>query len=169
VSVQSSSGLSKADRVLVKEAALPTLLRGALGDLGLTSAVVNCRLTTPAELRRLNRRFAHLDQVTDVLAFPADAAQAGSDFLLPPGEERLLGDIVISVATAAGQSEAGREGPPAELRLLAVHGLLHLLGHDHGEPAAAARMGAATAQLLRRDAARRGALPPLVAELQTHA
>ena len=164
----SSSGLSKADRDLVRAAAVDTVLSGALGDLGLSSASVNCRLTTSFEVRRLNREFAGSDQTTDVLAFPA-AASPDSQFLLPPSEEHFLGDIVISVRTAASQAEAAGDDPPAELRLLAVHGLLHLLGHDHRERGPAARMTSATRRLLEGDAFRRGVPAPLVLELQPHA
>ncbi|HVB13740.1 MAG TPA: rRNA maturation RNase YbeY [Candidatus Dormibacteraeota bacterium] len=161
-------GLSQADRELASEAELDLLLTGALGDLELGAAGVNCRLTTPREVRRLNREFAGLDRTTDVLAFPARASRGG-DFLLPASEEGFLGDLVISVRTAVLQAEVAGSDPVAELRLLAVHGLLHLLGHDHGEPGPAAHMTRATQQLLGRDAARRGGSAPLVPQLQPSA
>jgi probable rRNA maturation factor len=122
-------------------------------------------MSTPAELRRLNRRFAGLDEVTDVLAFPAGESRPGSGFQMPPGQGSLLGDIVISVGTASAQAEELGQDPRGEVRLLAVHGLLHLLGHDHHEAEGAARMTSATRQLLARDAARRGLLPPRVPAL----
>ena len=62
----------------------------------------------------------------------------------PAGERGRVGDIAVSVERAAGQSQ----DPVAELRLLAVHGLLHCLGHEHGDPEAAARMTEATRALL---------------------
>ena len=94
-------------------------------------AGLNVRLTDDAELRTLNARFAGDDKPTDVLAFPG-------------GEPGRVGDVAISVERALEQSAEG----PAELRLLAVHGLLHCLGHDHGDPASAAAMTAATRRLL---------------------
>jgi probable rRNA maturation factor len=127
---------------------------------------VNCRLTTPAELRRLNRRFAGVDSSTDVLAFAAAESSPGAHFQLPPGNDRFLGDIVISVATASRQAVAAQTGLGDELRLLAVHGLLHLLGQDHAESGDAAQMTATTRQLLSQAAARRGLPPPSVPELQ---
>lgn len=164
VQVAYSIHLSRTDRELARGVDLTGLLERALHDLGLEGSSVSCRLVTPAEVRRLNRRYAGLDEVTDVLAFPASEMTLGSGFQMPPGAVALLGDIVISVATAAAQ--AADDDVASELRLLAVHGLLHLLGHDHDLAGAAARMTAATRQLLARDAARRGALPPAVPPLQ---
>ena len=89
------------------------------------------RLTGDAELRDLNARFLGIDAPTDVLAFPA-------------GEPGRVGDLAISVERAIGQAPDG----VAELRLLAVHGFLHCLGHDHALPEAAAAMTSATRMLL---------------------
>ena len=91
------------------------------------------RLTDDAELSALNARFLGVDAPTDVLAFPA-------------GEPGRVGDIAISVERAVAQDPGG-DGV-AELRLLAVHGLLHCLGHDHGSRAEAAAMTTATRALL---------------------
>ena len=93
------------------------------------------RLTDDEELRSLNARFLGSDAPTDVLAFPA-------------GEAGRVGDIAISVERAVDQDrDAGGDGA-AELRLLAVHGLLHCLGHDHAEVSEAASMTEATRALL---------------------
>jgi len=169
VQVQLSSSLTTAERALVKSAALEDLLTGALGDLGQAAVSVNCRLADPREVRRLNRKFADHDETTDVLAFPALNAEGGGDFRLPPSEINFLGDIVISVATAAEQAHLAGVDAAAELRLLAVHGLLHLLGHDHHQAAPAARMTSATRRLLSRDASRRGIPAPAVPALQSQA
>jgi probable rRNA maturation factor len=163
-----SRGLSRSERELAKAAALLELLLGAMDDLGLAPATVNCRLATPIEIRRLNREFARSDNVTDVLAFPA-APEQGSGFQLPPFGSGFLGDIVISVRTATAQAELAGDDPLDELRLLAVHGLLHLLGHDHGEEEPAARMTRTTELLLGGDATRRGVPAPRVPELQPRA
>jgi probable rRNA maturation factor len=169
VQVQLSASLTRAERALVKTAALEDLLIGALGDLGLPAVSVNCRLANPLEVRRLNRKFADHDETTDVLAFPALIAEGRGDFRTPPSETNFIGDIVISVATAAEQAHLAGVDAAAELRLLAVHGLLHLLGHDHHQPRPAARMTSATRRLLSRDASRRGLPSPAVPALQTRA
>ena len=79
-----------------------------------------------SEMRALNAEHRDLDEVTDVLAFPMDGVDE-----LPRGLERQLGDVVICFEQAERQAgEAGAE-TLAEVRTLVVHGLLHLLGHDH--------------------------------------
>ncbi|MGE5127104.1 MAG: rRNA maturation RNase YbeY [Betaproteobacteria bacterium] len=70
-------------------------------------------------LQRLNRDYRGLDRTTDVLAFPG------------PGGEGGLGDIVISVETASRNARGLGRTLAQELDVLALHGLLHLLGHDH--------------------------------------
>jgi probable rRNA maturation factor len=104
------------------------------------------RLTDDAELGELNARFLHVHGPTDVLAFPADE----------PGR---VGDIAISVERACAQNPDA----PAELRLLAVHGLLHCLGHDHAEPTDAMRMVEAADRILGVDIA-----PSLIGGTRRH-
>jgi len=124
---------------MVASAELGGLLRRAGDDLGVASrATLTLLLTDDVELRTLNGRFLGVDAPTDVLAFPA------GDALGTRGAGMRIGDIAISVQQAAAQ---GSE-PAAELRLLAVHGLLHCLGYDHAESADAARMTAVTRRLL---------------------
>lgn len=86
--------------------------------------VVNLALVSDATMRRLNRRFRGVDKVTDVLSFPAAPTPR-------PQAGKVLGDLAIATGLAARQ--ARREGHPVakELRILALHGLLHLLGYDH--------------------------------------
>lgn len=69
-------------------------------------------------MRRLNARFRDKDYATDVLSFPGDG----------PG---LLGDIAIATGVAARQARRLGHSETTELRILALHGLLHLLGYDH--------------------------------------
>ena len=122
-----------AERAAIRAAALGPLLRRCGDELGVAPrATLALRLTGDAELAELNGRFLGAHVPTDVLAFPADE----------PGR---VGDIAISVERAVAQ---GGDDPAAELRLLAVHGLLHCLGHDHAGAAEAARMTAATRRLL---------------------
>lgn len=79
-------------------------------------------ITSDRRIRRLNRLWRGLDTATDVLSFPA-----GAD----PGPERHLGDLVVSRDTAARQARQEGHALATELRVLALHGLLHLLGYDH--------------------------------------
>lgn len=77
-------------------------------------------------MRRLNRDWRGVDKATDVLSFPADADQPRV-----PGQVRNLGDIVIATGVARRQAAAARHAFATELKVLALHGLLHLLGYDH--------------------------------------
>jgi probable rRNA maturation factor len=132
VSVIRDSCLSPRQRRVVAAARLGSLLRAGGERLEVPGRATLCvRLTDDAELRALNARFLGVDAPTDVLAFPAE-------------ERARVGDVAISVERAMSQAADG----VAELRLLAVHGLLHCLGHDHALPDDAAAMSAATRMLL---------------------
>jgi probable rRNA maturation factor len=74
-------------------------------------------ITGDAEIRRLNRRFRHKDQPTDVLSFPSVHGHAG--------------DIAVSAATAARSARRFGHSTEQELRALLLHGMLHLAGYDH--------------------------------------
>jgi probable rRNA maturation factor len=104
------------------------------------------RICDDAAIHELNRTWRGKNKPTDVLAFAQrEAASADPD---------LLGDIVISLDTAARQA---KRGLTAELLHLASHGLCHLLGYDHRDDAEEATMNARAAALLR-EAARPGAV-----------
>lgn len=97
----------------------------------------------------LNRRFMNRDAPTDVLAFPIEddpRIRASQE----EGEELplLLGDVVICPDVAHENATAQSLGYEAELDLLLVHGVLHLLGYDHGRDAEADRMEARERELL---------------------
>ena len=94
-----------------------------------------------AYLQELNRQFMGLDEPTDVLSFPAEQVD-------PETGELYLGDIAISLERAQAQAGAGGHPLQAELQLLVVHGVLHLLGYDHGEPEEKEQMWAAQAKIL---------------------
>jgi len=81
-------------------------------------------------IRELNRLHRDKDEATDVLSFPLEPDEADGDRVV----ERLLGDIVISIDTAGRQAEAYDASLQTEVRRLLIHGILHLLGHDHLEP-----------------------------------
>jgi probable rRNA maturation factor len=123
------------------------LIRAAREALAQQNAPEDASLTIVVsgneELRRLNRRFLGLNAPTDVLSFPAEEAN-------PDNQERYLGDVVISFPMAQAQAEAAGHSCEDELELLVVHGVLHLLGHDHAEPQEKKRMWAAQAEILAR-------------------
>ena len=79
---------------------------------------VTLAITSDARVRALNRRFRRKNHTTDVLSFPS-------------GEADHLGDIVIATGVARRQAQAAGHSLQVELRVLALHGLLHLLGYDH--------------------------------------
>jgi probable rRNA maturation factor len=87
---------------------------------------VSVLLVDDAAMAELNRAYRGVAGPTDVLAFPMTEGPFGRL------DGDLLGDVVISMETAARQ--AGKGDLRAELALLMVHGILHLLGHDHGTP-----------------------------------
>jgi probable rRNA maturation factor len=100
-------------------------------------------IVSDARIRALNKRFRRQDKVTDVLSFPGDALP-GSRVSLAPRASRIaprsLGDIVIAAGVARRQARDAGHPYAAELRVLALHGLLHLLGYDHHHPADGGRM-----------------------------
>jgi probable rRNA maturation factor len=92
-----------------------------------------------AEMTALNREHMGKDSTTDVLSF------SFHEGMPPPGDPAPhLGDMIICVEEAARQAEARGHGIDAELRLLIVHGFLHLLGYDDTTPAARRKMNAET-------------------------
>lgn len=100
-------------------------------------------LSDDRQLQELNRQYREIDAPTDVLAFPSGEID-------PESQAEYLGDVLISVERARAQAEAGGHPLQAELQLLVVHGVLHLLGHDHGEPDEKERMWQAQAELLKK-------------------
>jgi probable rRNA maturation factor len=98
-------------------------------------------LTDNARLHELNLNYLGVDSPTDVLSFPASETD-------PETGARYLGDILISIPRAQAQAEAAGHPLESEVQLLVVHGVLHLLGHDHGEPEEKERMWKAQAEIL---------------------
>ena len=84
-------------------------------------------LTGDDEVRQLNNQFLGIDEPTDVLSFPDES----DDFVQALSEEKLLGDIAISLPTARRQAESVGHSLDAELAHLLTHGILHLCGYDH--------------------------------------
>ena len=99
-----------------------------------TKGDVCVALVSDARMRALNRQFRGKDKVTDVLSFPADpptALRAGPSSPLGAGTRGFLGDIVIASGVAKKQAKAAGHSLNTEIRILALHGLLHLVGYDH--------------------------------------
>lgn len=110
---------------------------------------LSLRLTDDAEVHQLNRDFRGIDRPTDVLSF---AALEADPIPGPPDAEPeplYLGDIIISLETAARQAVAGGHTQAVEDAWLAAHGLLHLLGWDHPDDEAAIAMLELQEELLR--------------------
>ncbi len=111
-------------------------------------------------LHDLNLRFRGFDEVTDVLSFGDHGAPAedtalpgpepfpGDGFPPVPGEQPSLGEVVLSFPMAERQAREHNVPVEREAALLVVHGILHLLGHDHAEPEEEAAMRAIEQQAL---------------------
>lgn len=107
-------------------------------------------LVTDAHSRRLNCTYRSVDAVTDVLSFPQSEPPA------PGSVAPHLGDIVIATGRARRQARERGHAYSTELRVLALHGLLHLLGYDHDDPRDGGRMARTEARLRRRGGLREG-------------
>ena len=112
-----------------------------LDHLGLADAELSVVLVDDRGIQALNREHRGKDQPTDVLAFPLGRPPTAD---LP----RLLGDIVISLPTAARQARSRKRPLLPEARFLLAHGLLHLLGYDHATKLQKQRMDSATRRLV---------------------
>ena len=140
--------------VPMRSAALARAMTAALDAVGATGpASIGLILTDDRELAELNEAHMGVRGPTDVLSFPLDP---GPGFVLPPRARPHLGDVVVSVERAIDQARSGRGGhtgdvrwsPADELRLLVIHGTLHVCGMDHAEPAEEAVMRALENRLL---------------------
>lgn len=128
---------------LVDRRRLAARARRMLRALGCADAELSVSLVDDAAIRELNREWRGRDRATDVLSFS-----------LLEGEHddrrgRLLGDVVISVETAARQARSRHRSLDDTLARLLVHGLLHVVGHDHELPHEARRMAAEERRLWR--------------------
>jgi len=115
-----------------------------LDALSLSSAELSVLLCDDEVIRRLNREHRRLDRSTDVLSF---SMREGEPLVSDEGAGQLLGDVVISLSTAARQAEAAGHGLLREVITLLAHGLLHLLGLDHQTDEEERRMQARTEML----------------------
>jgi probable rRNA maturation factor len=121
---------------ILARAAKAALLQQSAPEADLTLV-----MTGDAQIQALDRDFLGENSPTDVLSFPSYETD-------PETGRRYLGDIVISVPRAEAQSVAEGHSLEVELSLLVVHGVLHLLGHDHAEVEDKDRMWAAQTEVL---------------------
>lgn len=119
--LDTSAGREPASRVRLPSArTLSSFVRRAQVEVRLRGKVT-VFLTTDKEIRRLNRQFRGFNKPTDVLSFPASEAVA----------DAVAGDLAISVHTAAKQATEQGHALNVEVKILILHGLLHLVGYDH--------------------------------------
>ncbi len=127
-----------AETNLLEKAALAALNQQGFNQLFEMTIVI----TDDKQLHQLNLQYLGVDSPTDVLSFPSDEIDPETGY-------RYLGDILLSLPRAALQAEKAGHTLTAELQLLVVHGVLHLLGHDHAEPEDKAKMWQAQANILK--------------------
>ena len=99
-------------------------------------------LVSDRRMRALNRQFRGKDKATDVLSFPS--------------EKPFLGDVVIATGVATRQARAAGHSLTTEVRVLALHGLLHLLGYDHDAKNDHGRMGRVEQRLRKKGGLKEG-------------
>lgn len=122
---------------LLEKAALAVLQHQSY-DLAAELSVV---IDSDEKLRQLNREFLGIDAPTDVLSFPSEEFD-------PDEQADYIGDVIISYPRALSQAQAAGHPVINEIQLLVVHGVLHLLGHDHAEPQEKSKMWQAQAEIL---------------------
>jgi len=140
-------------KVSLDECWLKCVAQKALEVEGITAPVEMGLVITDADtVRQLNRTYRGEDEATDVLAFYT-LSQTGQEheppFVTPPDGIRHLGEVVISYPQAVQQAQEQRHGIEKELTLLTVHGVLHLLGHDHEQLEQRRRMRAKEEEILK--------------------
>jgi len=116
-------------RAGVDAAAATDLVAHVLRSEGVTAAEVGVSFVGERRIRALNREYRGVDAVTDVLSFPLEEPGERP----PVGVPRLLGDVVVCPVQARRQAVADGAPPARELAVLLVHGVLHLLGWEHGD------------------------------------
>ena len=114
--------VSNRQAMSVDEQALTALAADTLAGEGVEEAELSLSFVNEHEMAELHERYMHEPGPTDVLSFPLDDDDVTEDGV------RMLGDVVIAPAVAARNNPAD---PEAEMRLLVVHGVLHVLGYDH--------------------------------------
>jgi probable rRNA maturation factor len=128
IEVNNESGME------VDERAIVSVARYALDALGINPlAELSILIVDTAAMTTLHKQWMDLDGPTDVMAFPMDTLDDKPGLEADPGPA-LLGDVILCPEVAAAQANDAGHTTESELFLLTTHGLLHLLGYDHGEP-----------------------------------
>jgi probable rRNA maturation factor len=118
----------------IDESELAVLARHVLDELGVNPlAELSVLLVDVTTMEQLHLRWMSEPGPTDVLAFPMDELHAGRNDDDPGPQPALLGDVVLCPEVAASQAREAGHGVDDELHLLCAHGVLHLLGYDHGD------------------------------------
>lgn len=110
----------------VNQSLIETAVKNAIAYLDRSNVDITIQLTDDSEIADLNQAFRGESKPTDVLAF-------NQDFIDPDTSSLYLGDIIISIETAAEQAPLYDLSLDEEIAFLAIHGTLHLLGYDHYE------------------------------------
>jgi probable rRNA maturation factor len=143
IEVANESGLD------VSEEELVSVARFVIGKLNVNPAAeLSVVLLDSNSMADLHMRWMDLPGPTDVMSFPMDELEPGGRPDAPEPGPAVLGDIVLCPEFAAQQAAAAGHSLAHELALLTIHGVLHLLGFDHGEPAEEKEMFALQRQLL---------------------
>jgi probable rRNA maturation factor len=137
------------------------LLGAVVNRLGYPKAALSVLYCSRARIMDLNEQYRGFAEVTDVLSFPADDA-----IPVPGPSEIYLGDLALCLPYCADHAHEHQRPFPEAVDLLLVHGLLHLLGHDHDTPAREASMWKLTDELLQH--CRAITPPPLKLSTVTH-
>ena len=119
---------SRVRRVKIDQARLERSARAILADVGEPSAELGVLFVGDQRMRSLNRQYRGKDRTTDVLAFAMREARTPHVSRFAPD---MLGDVVIAVPMAVRQAKQGQRSLDEELRVLLIHGILHLCGYDH--------------------------------------
>jgi probable rRNA maturation factor len=119
---------------------LPRLVTSIVSqELGAGDYALTLHLVSDETIHELNREHREVDSSTDVLSFSLHDPD-GLRFVMPPDQPIPLGDVVVSYPHVLAQAEEYGHTPERELAYLVAHGVLHVLGYDHEEPADQAQM-----------------------------
>jgi len=137
-------------REMVDEDRMTKLVQSVLEAEGVAPPYqVGIVFTDSDTVRGLNREYRELDEATDVLAFQMLSRKDHDEFFAhPPDGIARLGEVIISYPKAVEQAKEQGHSTDRELALLAIHGILHVLGYDHEEPEEEAEMRAREEQHL---------------------
>ncbi len=123
----SISIFNQTDREIEELKTVEDVLKSAVKKENLVNTTFNLIIVDNDYIHELNKNYRHIDRETDVITF----ALEDDDSLIMPTDERILGDIYISIDKAISQAEEYGHSLLRELSFLAVHGFYHLLGYDH--------------------------------------